>query len=154
MRLLADMHIAPRTVRFLRSLGHDVVRVDELLLPTATDEAIMAAAVGEERCIVTQDLDFSATVALSGRTAPSVISLRLSSSRVEQVNAVLQEVLPGVENDLLDGAIVTVQESLKELRRIADLLAQLTCACVGSLNLGRAEAPHLLKSWAERQEQP
>jgi len=45
MRLLADMHIAPRTVRFLRSLGHDVVRVDELLSPTATDEAIMAAAV-------------------------------------------------------------------------------------------------------------
>jgi len=49
MRLLADMHIAPRTVRFLRSIGHDVVRVDELLLPTATDEAIMAAAVREER---------------------------------------------------------------------------------------------------------
>jgi predicted nuclease of predicted toxin-antitoxin system len=118
MRLLADMHIAPRTVRFLRSLGHDVVRVDELLLPTATDEAIMAAAVREERCIVTQDLDFSATVALSGRAAPSVISLRLSSSRVEHVSAVLQEVLPGVEKDLLDGAIVTVQDRRVRCRRL------------------------------------
>jgi len=94
MRLLADMHIAPRTVRFLRSLGHDVVRVDELLQSTATDVAIVAAATREGRSIL----------ALSGRTAPSVISLRLSSSRVERVNAVLQEVLPGVEQDLLHGA--------------------------------------------------
>jgi len=30
MRLLADIHISPRTVRFLRSVGHDVVRVDEV----------------------------------------------------------------------------------------------------------------------------
>ena len=31
VRLLADMHIAPRTVVFLRSLGHDVVRVSDVL---------------------------------------------------------------------------------------------------------------------------
>lgn len=118
MKLLADMHIAPRTVTFLRSLGHDVVRVDELLLPTAPDEAIVAAATRDGRCILTQDLDFSATVALSRRTIPSVISLRLSSSRVERVNTVLQEVLPGVEKDLLEGAIVTVQDGRVRLRRL------------------------------------
>jgi predicted nuclease of predicted toxin-antitoxin system len=86
-----------RLLRFLRSLGHDVARVNELLSPTASDEAIVAAATREGRSILTQDLDFSAVVALSGRTVPSVISLRLSSSRVERVNAVLQEVLPDVE---------------------------------------------------------
>ncbi len=118
MRLLADMHIAPRTVRFLRSLGHDVVRVDELLQSTATDVAIVASATREGRSILTQDLDFSAVVALSGRTTPSVISLRLSSSRVERVNAVLQEVLPGVEQDLLHGAIVTVQDGRVRIRRL------------------------------------
>lgn len=118
MRLLADMHIAPGTVRFLRSLGHDVVRVDELLLPSAADEAIVAAATRDGRYILTQDLDFSASVALSGRTVPSVISLRLSSSRAERVNAVLQEVLPSLEKDLLEGAIVTVQDGRVRLRRL------------------------------------
>ena len=29
MRLLADRHIAPRTVQFLRQLGHDVARVSD-----------------------------------------------------------------------------------------------------------------------------
>jgi predicted nuclease of predicted toxin-antitoxin system len=92
MRLLADMHIAPRTVAFLRSLGHDVVQVSELLPPAATDQSVVAAAIRERRSILTQDLDFGAIVALSGESVPSVISLRLSSSRVERANAVLQEV--------------------------------------------------------------
>ena len=30
MRFLADLHIAPRTVQFLRQLGHDVARVSDL----------------------------------------------------------------------------------------------------------------------------
>jgi predicted nuclease of predicted toxin-antitoxin system len=118
MKLLADMHIAPRTIRFLQSLGHDVVRVDEVLSPTASDAAIVTAAIREGRNIITQDLDLSAIVALSGRTVPSVISLRLSSSRVERVNAVLEEVLAAVETDLLQGAMVTVQDGRIRCRRL------------------------------------
>jgi predicted nuclease of predicted toxin-antitoxin system len=108
----------PTTVRFLRSLGHDVLRVDDLLAPTATDEAVVAAASRDGRYILTQDLDFSAIVALSGRTVPSVISLRLSSSRVERVNSVLQEVLSVVEPDLLQGAIVAVEDGRIRVRRL------------------------------------
>ncbi len=67
MRLLADLNIARRTVAFLRSLGHDVVRVDEVLAPTAEDAAIVTLARQDQRTVLTQDLDFSAIVALSGR---------------------------------------------------------------------------------------
>ena len=112
------MHIAPRTVRFLRSLGHDVVRVDELLPRTAADEAVVEVAARDGRSVLTQDLDFSAIVALSGRTAPSIISLRLSSSRVERINAVLRDVLPGVENAILAGAVVTVQDARARVREL------------------------------------
>jgi hypothetical protein len=35
MRILADVHISPRTVQRLRDLGHDVVRVGESLPTTA-----------------------------------------------------------------------------------------------------------------------
>lgn len=44
MKLLADLHISPRTVAFLRSLGHEAVRVDGILPKTASDEEIVAAA--------------------------------------------------------------------------------------------------------------
>ena len=118
MRLLADLHVAPRTVEFLRSLGHDLVRVTDVLPATATDEAIVARAAEDGRAILTQDLDFSAIVGLSGNKAPSVISLRLSSSRIEYVNEVLQKVLPALEQDVLDGAIVSVEDSRVRRRRL------------------------------------
>lgn len=110
MRLLADMHISPRTVEFLRSLGHEVVRVNEILPATASDETIVARAIEENRAVLTQDLDLSATVALAGRSVPSLISLRLSSSRVEYVNTVLQKVLPGLEQDVLAGMMIAVED--------------------------------------------
>ena len=65
MRLLADMHISPRTVEFLRTHGHDVVRVNEILPPQATDEEIVARADEDGRIVLTQDLDFSAIIAVA-----------------------------------------------------------------------------------------
>jgi len=118
MKLLADMHISPRTVEFLRSLGHDVLRVNEILPANADDETIVARAVYESRTLLTQDLDFSAIVTLTEKNAPSLISLRLSSSRIEYVNTVLQKVLPALEQDVLDGTMVTVEDQRIRRRRL------------------------------------
>jgi predicted nuclease of predicted toxin-antitoxin system len=111
MRLLADLHIAPATVEFLRRLGHDVVRVSDVMPATSTDAAIVAEAARQQRIILTQDLDFSAIVALARLAHPSIVTLRLSSSRIERVNAVLETVLPAVQQELLAGAVITVEDT-------------------------------------------
>lgn len=54
MRLLADMHVSPRTVGFLRALGHDVVRVNEVMAVTSTDEAIVLRALDDERVVLSR----------------------------------------------------------------------------------------------------
>jgi predicted nuclease of predicted toxin-antitoxin system len=110
MRLLADLHISPRTVQFLCSLGHDVRRVNEILPITSADETVVKRASEEGRAILTQDLDYSTIITLSGAKAPSLISLRLSSSRVEHVNTVLEKVLRQIEQDVLLGMIITVED--------------------------------------------
>ena len=104
------MHISPATVEFLRALGHGITRVSALLPPNAADEEIIQCALREDRTILTQDLDFSALIALSGAARPSVISLRLSASRIERVNDVLRSVLPLVEREVMTGAVVTVED--------------------------------------------
>ena len=118
MKLLADLHISPRTVEFLRTLGHDVARIIEIMPPDAGDQAVVAEADKQHRVILTQDLDFSSIIALGGRKRPSIITLRLSSSRIEHVNAVLQKVLPTVESDLVAGAVVTVEDTRIRLRQL------------------------------------
>ena len=118
MRLLADVHISPRTVEFLSALGHDVVRVGETLPAQASDETIVSYADEDDRFILTQDLDFSAIIALTGRSSPSLISLRLSSSRIEYVNTILQKVLTDVEDHLVRGAIVTIEDQRVRVRQL------------------------------------
>jgi predicted nuclease of predicted toxin-antitoxin system len=118
VRLLADLNVAGRTVDFLRSLGHNVVRVGEALPVTASDAEIVEAAVRETRTILTQDLDFSAIVALSGCAKPSVVSLRVSSSRVEAVNQRLAEVLATIEHEVESGAIVSVEDDCVRSRTL------------------------------------
>ena len=63
MRLLADLHISPQTVTFLGTLGHDVVRVGDVLAINATDQLIIEHARRDARIILTQDLDFSRIIA-------------------------------------------------------------------------------------------
>jgi predicted nuclease of predicted toxin-antitoxin system len=92
-------------------LAQDILRVTAALPPTANDVDIIAYAARENRTIITQDLDFSAIIALTQRTTPSLISLRLSSSRIEYVNALLLKILPTLEQDVLDGMIITIEDS-------------------------------------------
>ncbi len=80
IRLLADMNISPQTVAFLRQRGWDIIRIPEVLPATASDREILEFARQQERVIVTQDLDFSTLLALSGYNQPSLITLRLMVS--------------------------------------------------------------------------
>jgi predicted nuclease of predicted toxin-antitoxin system len=118
VKLLADQHISPRTVEFLKSLGHDAVRVSERLPRNAPDSAILALALAEDRVVLSQDLDFTGLIAMSGNSAPSLIVLRLGSPSVEHVNEVLQEILPMMDEAVRIGAIVSVDDGRFRVRRL------------------------------------
>lgn len=118
MRILADMHISPATVNFLRGLGHEAVRINEIMPTTATDKEIVEAAKNSDRVILTQDLDFSEIIALSGDIKPSLISLRLSSSRIEFVNSILKKILPRIESDVAKGSIISVEDDRLRIRAL------------------------------------
>lgn len=118
MRLIADLNIAPRTVEFLCSRGHDVIRVSDVLAATASDQAIVDFAGSDRRTVLTQDLDLSTIVALSGRRVPSVITLRLASSKIEAVNAVLDLELPRLESAVGQGVVVTIDDGRVRTRTL------------------------------------
>ena len=90
----------------------------DILPATASDESIVERAAQDHRIILTQDLDMTAIIALSRRQFPSLVTLHLSSVRVELVNAILQRTLPVLEHDLQRGAIVTIEDSRVRLRRL------------------------------------
>ena len=105
MRIVADVHISPIAVQHLNDLGHDVVRSNSVLPDNAPDSEIVVRAMTEERAVLTQDLGFAAMIVLAGATHPSIITLRLSDSRVETVNRVLASTLHGLEERVVAGVI-------------------------------------------------
>ena len=116
--LLADMNISPRTVSDLSELGWAAIRVNELLPASATDEAILDIARRSNRVVVTQDLDFSALLALRGQDAPSLVSLRTTSANSSFITQRLADALPRVVDQLTEGCIVTIEDVSYRVRRL------------------------------------
>jgi len=110
IRLLLDMGIAQSTGRHLRASGHDVVHLLEEQLACLPDDQIVAKAQEEGRAILTHDLDFGRIVALSGRSVPSVVTLRLGDMTPARVNVVLDAAFRAAAPSLEKGALVTITD--------------------------------------------
>jgi predicted nuclease of predicted toxin-antitoxin system len=118
VRILADMNISPVTVAALREAGWDAVRVSERLPGNATDSEIMELARRERRVVITQDLDFSTLLALSGHSRPSLLTLRLSTSDPASISRKLLDILPLVGKCLATGVAITVDDVSVRVREL------------------------------------
>jgi predicted nuclease of predicted toxin-antitoxin system len=115
---LADVHISPKTVESLRRAGYQISRTTDHLSPKAADHEIIAFAESQGAVIITQDLDFSALIAESGKAFPSVISLRLVDASPHHVTQILLRLLPTVEKELKRGSIISVDDETMRIRSL------------------------------------
>jgi predicted nuclease of predicted toxin-antitoxin system len=118
MKLLLDQGLPRSTVFPLRAAGIEAVHVGERALATAPDSVILDIARLEQRIVVTLDADFHALLALSGAAGPSVIRFRIEGLRPEPLAAMLLVVLNMCEEDLRQGAMVSVTETGVRVRRL------------------------------------
>jgi predicted nuclease of predicted toxin-antitoxin system len=118
MKLLLDQGLPRTAAELLRSAGFDIVHVGDIGYATADDVAILQLAVAEQRTIVTLDADFHTLLALSAAPAPSVIRIRVEGLRAAAVAALIQAVVAQCEQELMQGAVVTVQEGRLRMRRL------------------------------------
>lgn len=106
------------TVEALQASGVTIQRVATVLSPRAKDSEIVTLARLQDWIILTQDLDFSALIARSGETRPSVISLRLQDASPARVTQLLLSILPSLQKDLIQGAIVSIDEGGIRIRML------------------------------------
>ena len=118
VQFLADMNISPLTVAALADEGMDILRVSSLLPASASDSDILSLARQQGRILITQDLDFSALLALGGYDRPSLVTLRLLNTDPGVVTARLRQVLPRIEAVLRRGCAVTVEDSSVRVRQL------------------------------------
>ncbi|MFH0823265.1 MAG: DUF5615 family PIN-like protein [Pseudomonadota bacterium] len=118
MKFIADMGISPRTVTFLRDLGHQAVHLGIEGLGRLTDAEIIEKAYRENSILLTHDLDFGHLLASAGARLPTVIIFRLRNMRPERVNPHLHNVISRHCEALDMGVIVTISEAGARIRHL------------------------------------
>lgn len=118
MKLLLDQGMPRTAAALLRQAGLDAIHVGEIGLATAEDKAILERGRIDGRTVATLDADFHTLLALLGASAPSVIRLRIEGLRGEATATLLQTLVTQFDEDLEQGAAITVQEGRVRVRRL------------------------------------
>ena len=117
MKFLTDQDVYATTVRFLNSLGHEVVSVAQLGLAQADDAVLLRVADEQGRLFVTRDRDFGRLVFLE-RSGSGVIYLRIVPSIQMLVHAELERVLTLYSEEELREAFLIIEPGRHRIRRL------------------------------------
>ena len=118
MKLLLDQGLPISAAELLRDAGIDTIHVSEIEMFEAEDAEIIQKAEEEERVVATLDADFHTLLALDEATSPSVIRIRIERLRTQALTDLLLMVIAECEEDLAQGAAVTVEPSRIRIRRL------------------------------------
>jgi predicted nuclease of predicted toxin-antitoxin system len=118
MRLLLDQGLPRSTVHHLDAAGGRIRPCGGKGLATASDAKIIEFARQGGWIVVTLDADFHALLALSGAIGPSVVRIRIEGQRAGGLATLLVNVLKVCEDDLVQGATISVTENGARIRRL------------------------------------
>ena len=118
MRFLADMGVSRRVTSWLCGQGHDVVHLRDENLHRLPNGDIFAKALGEDRIVLTFDLDFGEIVALTRSGSASVVLFRLVNTTTSFIIQRLDVVLREAGEALLSGAVVVVEDTRHRIRKL------------------------------------
>jgi predicted nuclease of predicted toxin-antitoxin system len=116
MKLLLDMNLSPAWVGFLQQEGFESLHWSTVGDPKATDAAIMEWARRSGHVVFTHDLDFSAILATTAATGPSVIQVRTQDVLPDAIGRDVVRLLRTYAPALERGAIVTIDKIRSRVR--------------------------------------
>jgi len=114
--ILIDMNLSPAWAEWLTTRGWPAVHWSAIGDPRSTDRAILSWAREHHHVLFTHDLDFSAVLASSQASAPSVLQLRARDVTPDGAGPLILDALQEWESQLNEGALVTVDGGSRRVR--------------------------------------
>lgn len=118
MKLLLDQGLPRSASLLLKECGINTIHVGEIGLWAAKDADIIQKAREDNRIVVTLDADFHSILALNNFQLPSVIRIRIERLRAKALTELLIDVINQCQEDLEQGAAVTVEPGRIRIRRL------------------------------------
>jgi predicted nuclease of predicted toxin-antitoxin system len=121
MKVLLDMNLSPDWIDYLSSNQIEAVHWSSLGVVNSTDTEIMAFADRNEYIVLTQDLDFSAILAATRQSKPSVVQIRADNLAVDQVGPSIVAALFQLRAELERGAVLSIDQGNRIRMRLLPL---------------------------------
>jgi predicted nuclease of predicted toxin-antitoxin system len=118
MNLLLDMNLSPAWKPLLEDHGWQTQHWREIGAASASDAEIMTWAKAHGCCVVTNDLDFSAILAATRASGPSVVQIRGQDLSPTILGTTLLSVLDAARYTLQRGAILTLDVRTSRIRTL------------------------------------
>ena len=110
------MNLSPRWVEVFSQAGIQAVHWSAVGAADAPDADIMRYAHDNSFCVFTHDLDFSAILAASGASRPSVIQIRHDDVSPEALSEALLQAIRQHGQELQQGGLLTVDPARARVR--------------------------------------
>jgi len=116
VRILIDMNLPPRWKGAFNRAGHEACHWSEVGSPDAKDRQIMQWARRHDHVVCTHDLDFSALLAATQATSPSVVQVRTDDVLSEALVETILQAVEQFESELAEGALLSVDPTRARVR--------------------------------------
>jgi predicted nuclease of predicted toxin-antitoxin system len=116
LKLLVDMNLSPRWIGLLIDAGLQAVHWSTVGRADSRDAEIMAWAATNDHVVLTHDLDFSAILAATQCTSPSVVQIRAEDVSPDVIGTRVIMALHQTESELEAGALLSIDASRMRLR--------------------------------------
>lgn len=116
MNLLLDMNLSPVWVSYLSEAGFSSVHWSTIGEANAPDAQIMAYAQANNFIVMTHDLDFTAILAATNLSKPSVIQIRSESLSIKDIGPIVIRALLQTRAELQTGALISVDTMRTRVR--------------------------------------
>jgi len=116
MKILVDMNLSPRWCPVFERQGWPSTHWSTVGDPRAVDTALLGWASEHGYILLTHDLDFSAVLAATNASGPSVVQVRIQDITPETHEALFVRILRQFEPALETGALIVVDPSRARAR--------------------------------------
>jgi len=116
MRILIDMNLSPQWMEVFENGGFEATHWSTVGAEDALDRTFMDWAKRRDYVVFTHDLDFSALLASTQASGPSIIQVRTDDILPNQQSEVVFRALRQFESELKDGAILSIDLDQSRVR--------------------------------------
>jgi len=116
VKFIIDMDVSPRWVPVLHMAGFGAEHWSNVGDVRADDSEVVAYALAHDSVIITRDLGYSALLAASGASRPSVVLIRAGTANPEAIGDMVIDALLKAAKELSLGAVLTIEPARARAR--------------------------------------